>query len=142
MGVLDEIVAGVREDLAERRARRSLDELAAVVAGMGTTRDPMPAFRAADCLVLPSAYEANALVVLEALAAGLPQFFWKVRHQSRRFPFTVGSSNVFSTACAAVQAAEAEKLLTGAEPALWGRLLMADLDSMETHVVSFCTFCG
>ena len=46
------------------------------------------------------------------------------------------------SACAAVQAAEAEKLLTGAEPALWGRLLMADLDSMETHVVSFCTFCG
>ena len=30
MGVLDEIVAGVREDLADRRARRSLDELAAV----------------------------------------------------------------------------------------------------------------
>ncbi len=46
------------------------------------------------------------------------------------------------SACAAVQAAEAEKLLTGAEPTLWGRLLMADLDSMETHVVSFCTFCG
>lgn len=46
------------------------------------------------------------------------------------------------SACASVQATEAEKLLTGAEPALWGRLLMADLDSMETHVVSFCTFCG
>ena len=46
------------------------------------------------------------------------------------------------SACAAVQAAEAEKLLTGAEPTLWGRLLMANLDSMETHVVSFCTFCG
>lgn len=43
------------------------------------------------------------------------------------------------SACAAVQAAEAEKLLTGKEPALWGRLLMADLDSMYTHVVSFCT---
>ena len=44
------------------------------------------------------------------------------------------------SACAAVQAAEAEKLLAGAEPRLWGRLLMADLDSMDAHVVSFCTF--
>ncbi len=52
MGVLDEIVAGVREDLAERRARRSLDELAAVVAGMGPTRDPMPAFRAQPLAVI------------------------------------------------------------------------------------------
>ena len=52
MGVLDEIVAGVREDLAERRARRSLDELAAIVATLGATRDPMPAFRAAPLAVI------------------------------------------------------------------------------------------
>ncbi len=52
MGVLDEIVAGVREDLDERRARRSLDELAAVVATMSGTRDPMPAFRAAPLAVI------------------------------------------------------------------------------------------
>ena len=52
MGVLDEIVAGVREDLDERRARRSLEELAAVVATMGGTRDPMPAFRAAPLAVI------------------------------------------------------------------------------------------
>ena len=45
MGVLDEIVAGVRQDLAGRRARRSLDELMAVVATGGPTRDPMPKFR-------------------------------------------------------------------------------------------------
>ncbi|MFT4218613.1 MAG: indole-3-glycerol phosphate synthase TrpC [Micropruina sp.] len=52
MGVLDEIVAGVREDLDERRARRSLDELAAVVALMDATRDPMPAFRAEPLAVI------------------------------------------------------------------------------------------
>ena len=52
MGVLDEIVAGVREDLADRRARRSLDELAAVVSTMDAPRDPMPAFRAEPLAVI------------------------------------------------------------------------------------------
>ncbi|GAA1762429.1 glycosyltransferase family 4 protein [Agromyces humatus] len=39
---------------------------------VGTHRDPIPFLWASDVLVLPSAYEANALVVLEALACGLP----------------------------------------------------------------------
>lgn len=39
---------------------------------VGSRADPMPYLWAADMLVLPSAYEANALVVLEALACGLP----------------------------------------------------------------------
>ena len=52
MGVLDDIVVGVREDLAERQARRSLDELAAVVATMPPTRDPMAAFRADEMAII------------------------------------------------------------------------------------------
>lgn len=52
MGVLDEIVAGVREDLADRRGRRSLDELAAVVSTLDATRDPMPGFRAGPLAVI------------------------------------------------------------------------------------------
>jgi UDP-glucose:(heptosyl)LPS alpha-1,3-glucosyltransferase len=38
----------------------------------GQLADPRPGFHAADFFTLPSAYEANALVVLEALACGLP----------------------------------------------------------------------
>jgi glycosyltransferase involved in cell wall biosynthesis len=38
----------------------------------GERADPVPLLRAADVLLLPSAYEANALVVLEALACGVP----------------------------------------------------------------------
>ena len=52
MGVLDEIVAGVREDLAERVARRSLDELVAQVATLPSTRDPMPGFRASGLAII------------------------------------------------------------------------------------------
>jgi glycosyltransferase involved in cell wall biosynthesis len=39
---------------------------------VGQMADPLPAYQAADLFILPSAYEANALVVLEALATGLP----------------------------------------------------------------------
>jgi glycosyltransferase involved in cell wall biosynthesis len=39
---------------------------------LGPRHHPVPFLHAADFFVLPSAYEANALVVLEALAAGLP----------------------------------------------------------------------
>lgn len=39
---------------------------------MGTQPDPRPFLRSADVFVLASAYEANALVVLEALSCGLP----------------------------------------------------------------------
>ena len=39
---------------------------------LGPRRGLVPLLHAADFFVLPSAYEANALVVLEALAAGLP----------------------------------------------------------------------
>jgi glycosyltransferase involved in cell wall biosynthesis len=38
---------------------------------LGRVADPRPALVAGDVLVLPSAYEANPLVVLEALATGL-----------------------------------------------------------------------
>lgn len=39
--------------------------------------------------------------------------------------------------CAGIQAAEAEKLLRGERPPLWGRLLMANLDIMEFNTTVF-----
>jgi len=46
----------------------------------GRLEDPLLAFHATDALTLPSAYEANALVVLEALACGLPVLATPVRY--------------------------------------------------------------
>lgn len=45
MSVLDDIVAGVRDDLAVRRSRTPEADLRAMLADLGPTRDPMPAFR-------------------------------------------------------------------------------------------------
>jgi indole-3-glycerol phosphate synthase len=52
MSVLDDIVAGVREDLAGRQAALPETELRALVADAPPTRDPMPAFRAPGLSVI------------------------------------------------------------------------------------------
>jgi indole-3-glycerol phosphate synthase len=52
MSVLDDIVAGVREDLAERRRAVPESTLADLVASAAPTVDPMPAFRASGLSVI------------------------------------------------------------------------------------------
>ena len=52
LGVLDDIVAGVREDLAAREAALPLSALADAVAQLPPTRDPMPRFRAPGVSVI------------------------------------------------------------------------------------------
>ena len=52
MGVLDDIVVGVREDLADRQARCSLDELMDAVAAMAPTNDPLAALAAPGLSVI------------------------------------------------------------------------------------------
>src|SRR3954449_10060923 len=52
MSVLDDIVAGVRMDLAERQASVSEAELRAAVARAAPAHDPMPAFRSPGLSVI------------------------------------------------------------------------------------------
>ena len=52
IGVLGDIIVGVREDLDERRSRVSLDELVARVVDLPTPRDPLPAFRSPGLSVI------------------------------------------------------------------------------------------
>ena len=52
MSVLDDIVAGVREDLAERQRRVSEADLAELLADQRPARDPMPAFAAPGLSVI------------------------------------------------------------------------------------------
>lgn len=52
MSVLDDIVAGVRADLAEREARTSLADLRAALADVDAALDPMPHFRAPGSSVI------------------------------------------------------------------------------------------
>ena len=52
MSVLDDIVAGVREDLAVRQAARSEGDLTAAVAVLPPPRDPMPSFRSPGLSVI------------------------------------------------------------------------------------------
>jgi indole-3-glycerol phosphate synthase len=52
MSVLDDIVAGVRIDLAARESATSLTDLRAALADIDPPRDPMPHFRAAGSSVI------------------------------------------------------------------------------------------
>jgi indole-3-glycerol phosphate synthase len=52
MSVLDDIVAGVREDLAERRSALSEADLIEAVRSLPAPRDPMPAFRSPGLSVI------------------------------------------------------------------------------------------
>jgi indole-3-glycerol phosphate synthase len=52
MSVLDDIVAGVRIDLAERESARSLADLRAALADVDPPRDPMPHLRAPGSSVI------------------------------------------------------------------------------------------
>lgn len=65
VGGTEDMLEGVREHVA----RAGIGHRVHLV---GRVRDPRPWLAAADALVLPSAYEANALVLLEALACGVP----------------------------------------------------------------------
>lgn len=67
------VAGGKTQTVAEARRQAEQLGVAERVLFMGPRRGDLPLFfDAADMFVLPSAYEANALVVLEALAAGLP----------------------------------------------------------------------
>ena len=52
MSVLDEIIAGVREDLAAREAATPLADVRAALADVDSARDPMPHFRAPGSSVI------------------------------------------------------------------------------------------
>ncbi len=52
MGVLDDIIVGVRADLAGRQASLPLSALRDAVAQLPPTRDPMPRFRAPELAVI------------------------------------------------------------------------------------------
>ena len=59
MGVLDEIVEGVRKDLAEREAVVSLRQLKDRVARVDPALDPLPRFRAPDVAVIAEVKRAS-----------------------------------------------------------------------------------
>jgi len=66
------IVGGTPDMIDHARATAQRHGVVDRVTFAGVLADAVPALWASDVLVLPSAYEANALVVLEALACGIP----------------------------------------------------------------------
>lgn len=59
MSVLDEILAGVREDLASRESVVGLDELKSIATRRDSALDPMPVFRSAGISVIAEVKRAS-----------------------------------------------------------------------------------
>jgi len=66
------VVGGTQDMVADGQGRAAAAGLGGRVHFVGRQADPRPYFGAADFFVFPSAYESYGLVVLEALACGLP----------------------------------------------------------------------
>jgi glycosyltransferase involved in cell wall biosynthesis len=66
------VVGGTPEMIRHASGQAGRLGVAERVRFAGAHPDPVPFLRAADAFVLPSAYESYGLVVMEALAAGLP----------------------------------------------------------------------
>ena len=78
MTVLDDILAGVREDLAERQALVSLDDLKLEAQRKPDAKDPMPVFRGDGIAIIaevkrssPSKGELAEITDPAALAGGV-----------------------------------------------------------------------
>ena len=106
--VLDDIVAGVREDLARREAALPLPELLAHLADAPAPRDPMPHFRARGSSVIaevkrrsPSKGDLADIPDPAALARRTPA---EAPRRSRSSPRSDASAAASPT-CAAVRAA-------------------------------------
>jgi len=66
------VVGGTSDLIAAQRRSSAARDLGDRLRFTGALQDPRVAFAAADVLALPSAYESYGLVVLEALACGVP----------------------------------------------------------------------
>ncbi|MFC4243676.1 glycosyltransferase [Gryllotalpicola reticulitermitis] len=118
-----------------RAAERDAQSLGVAdrVSFIGQVRDPVPYFRAADVFCLPSAYEANALVVLEALASGLPVVATRVGFAPELIDDGVNGFLVDRTVDDVVRALTA---VTAAELAPWRRAARATGERYAWSVVA------
>lgn len=135
MTVLDEIIAGVREDLSEREAARPLAEVVAAVEQLPPARDPLPALRAPGLGVIAEVKRASpskghlatipdpAALAAQYAAGGATAI--SVLTERRRFS---GSLDDLVAVRAAVEAPVLRKDFVVTEYQLWeGRAAGADL---------------
>ena len=100
---------------------------------IGQVADAAPYFAAADVFCLPSAYEANALVVLEALASGVPVVATRVGFAPELIEDGV---NGFLVERSADDIARALRELTAAEPSAWRQAARATAERYSWSVIA------
>jgi glycosyltransferase involved in cell wall biosynthesis len=123
------LVLGGNDDIiAESYAEATKLGVGDRVLFLGPRHYPVPFLHAADLFVLPSAYEANALVVLEALACGLPVVATPVGFAPQVVVDGVNGFLVERDGRAVGERMEQVATLDDAELAEWGRRARASVE--------------
>lgn len=129
-GVHVSVVGGTADMVAAMDERARALGVGDRVHFAGQVPDPLPWLHAADALALPSAYEANALVVLEALACGVPVVATPVGYAPE---VIVDGKNGYLVSRTADDVARALAALAAAPPADREAMSRAARGSAEAH---------
>lgn len=128
------LVVGGSHDLIEAaKAEAAALGVAQRVLFIGPRPDPTRFLAASDMFVLPSAYEANALVVLEALASGLPVVATRVGFAPE---IIVDGQNGFLIERDGRAVGERLALLEGEDLSEWGRRARASVEPYSWRAVA------
>jgi UDP-glucose:(heptosyl)LPS alpha-1,3-glucosyltransferase len=103
---------------------------------LGPRHNPVPFLHASDFFVLPSAYEANALVVLEALGAGLPVIATPVGFAPEVVVDGVNGFLVERDGRAVGERMEQLATIDDAELAAWSRRARESVEPYGWHVIA------
>lgn len=123
----------VADFLTDENCAQLLSGCALALDGLDNVRSRLILERGCEELGIPLVHGAIGGPLFEAGTAPPGSSMLSRLYPGGSEPGKLPGVGTAAAVCAGLQASEAEKLLRGERPPLWGRLLMGNLDTMEFH---------